>query len=620
MREVHEVDTPIPASWVTTDLVCASAATIGDTNWSRVPRSFRFFRIVHGRVLADVSVANEHRIPDDCWDDGKQLLDAHCAAHGIVPTIRVPDLPRVAGLAAALAPDAAAPQVQVAALLWRAGRADLDLLVTAFESNRDPDVRRRIAYALARLGPDASTAVPMLTAALQAPNGHALTYAIGYALASIGAPAAPALKLVATALEATGRRGVDMQIRMLIDAVAAEDERATERLVELLPVLQQSTVLRYVGRKLAEFGPHVLPRVIEIFRSARDDEQREELAYVLRAFGSEGAPALDCLLEALSRTQSDDLRGALCEAINVIGLRSLEALPVVLEAFRSCRNEWPMGRFCDLLGNFGSSAVDALAKEFQAARNDGARTVLAKALGRIGPAAIASAECLSAAAATSDNEVLLRALAEALGRIGAPTETGFTAQVAALQASRFEYDRERIIKVLDPGSAPPLAAIEDLAEILVDARESPANRNLAVVLSGIGARALAPLISALSRSQADESRVLIAHALGRMGAEAAPAMNGLVAALMAAEGDRVRLQIVDEVRRIGRPSAAHLDGLIHLLRRSSELPVLWRLSLAIADVGELAIEPLAGLRDATQNNELRRAITNALSQVVSKRL
>lgn len=111
--------------------------------------------------------------------------------------------------------------------------------------------------------------------------------------------------------------------------------------------------------------------------------------------------------------------------------------------------------------------------------------------------------------------------------------------------------------------------------------------------------------------------MVIFHALGQVGEPAQSATDDAVAALSAAADDRMRLQIVDDLVRLGRPDEKHMATLAEVLIQSSFLPVWWRLGLVLASFGAPAVPTLVRILDHASNDDLCRAMENALSEAAA---
>jgi HEAT repeat protein len=178
--------------------------------------------------------------------------------------------------------------------------------------DKSPDLRRKAAEALGRIGPDAKAAVPALTKTLKD------------TLPEARVNAARALHRIDPA---TDKSTVTVLVELLSDDGYLNQKSAVEGLAELgklavpelLQILKsdQENLHGRAARALGEIGPaarDAAPALIEAFRSAeqRDFAFRRTAARALGKIGSEAKAAVPDLVEAL---QDRYLLGTASEAL-----------------------------------------------------------------------------------------------------------------------------------------------------------------------------------------------------------------------------------------------------------------------------------------------------------------
>lgn len=127
MIDVHEVDRPVPATWITRDLVCPSGEAAGARWEDFVPESFLLFRVVRSTVVAQMSAPNVHRTRDEHFRGEKLLLDGHLASGGASPPEVAPtSLDDLGGALRKLG--SGDSRRRLATMLWHTVDADLDVL------------------------------------------------------------------------------------------------------------------------------------------------------------------------------------------------------------------------------------------------------------------------------------------------------------------------------------------------------------------------------------------------------------------------------------------------------------------------------------------------------------
>lgn len=621
MAEVYECTGPVPATWLSGDLRshsvrCSTPRPHGET----IPESFRLFRIVNGRVTADMRLSNREERVEIRQDEARALLDGQRAGeetrlsrdgHRTSP---VPGLfEMLAGGASGTAP------ADLAGLLWWAGPTDLEALAAGFEQSRDHDRRRWIAYAAGRIGTEAAPLADKLALALAATTDLDGVEALAYALAGIGAPAAFHLPAVIVRVEALCGLGHHSQVALMIERISAAGSEAIQPLLAALATARDANTHAMLAHALGRIGPTAIGPLVAAFRGAAQARQRATLARALGSIGPSAAPALGDLVEAVGAAADDPSRAAMAEALTAIGLRSPASLGPLRDALRASRDLWTLRRIVEAMASLGPVALPILLAEFEANQDPAARTALAEGLGGFGPEAGAAVASLGAAVGATEDAALGTALAEALRMIGTPAALLATAQIDAATLAPRASGTEAILRKIARGVIPSPAAIQGLAGLLAIYGESALGRHTAQLLGAMGAAAIGPLSAALESAPNEPVRLLVLHALGLIGPAAVDArealIGSLVEALAGAAEDRVRLQIVDDLRRIGPAPAAHLKTLVTVMRRSGFAPVQWRLGLVIAEIGAPAVAPLVALLEETSDEDRRRALGNALGRM-----
>lgn len=673
--DVHEVNEPVPARWITADLHCPSGRAHG-TDWHDfIPETFLLFRVVRGVVTARMSVPNTQRLYDESFD-GTPLLDGLAPGRDVFPARAV--LAPVDGLERALlGSDGDVPRPRLAGMLWRAGPSDREVLIRALAATDDPDRLRWIASALHRIGPDAVIAIPNLMRVLSATEDVEVAKAIAYALAGIGPAAASVLPTVISRVEACRDRKAERQIQLFVSSLGPAGAAATDTLIASLLASRDLRVQVQIAHRLGTIGFPALAPLEAALTAAEDDRSRPALARALGKIGPAARPALDLVLAALGQVRDDEARAVIAEAVAAIGLHSSAALPRLRVAFRASGNRRAQGAIAEAAASLGSEAVGFLIEEFEAAGMEG-RTEITRVLGLLGTAAAPAVGCLVAAATRSSttsetapdgisptrraiaygksilwpprarpfrrggaapgvddcaldpaggestpldrDPALTREIAEALAQIGVPAGILFTVRLAAVSDDPSEFWAKDILAemqaAIDAGLRLPDRDIQDLVAVLVAAGESAVGRAVARMFRS-EERAAEPLRSALNRARGASTRLVLLQALGQVGEAAGSALDEAVAALHSARDDPERLQIVDALRRMGQPDERHMAVLAAVLVRSSFLPVWWRLGLVLAGFGAASVPTLVRLLNRAKADGQRRALANALLEVAA---
>ncbi|MGC5781215.1 HEAT repeat domain-containing protein [Methylobacterium sp. NFXW15] len=619
LLDVHEVDTPVPASWISGDLFCPSGRAEG-TGWDDfIPEEFLLFRVVRGRVIVRMSAPNTGRVPDEYFRDATALLDRFAAEEGGSDPDTAPG--PIEGLGELLCDSkGTVASRRLAGLLWHAGAADLGALVTALTSTQDRDVLRWIGYALNRIGPDAAAAAPDLMRALTATDDAEVAGAMAYALAGIGPAAAPVFApMIPLVIARCGRRS-DRQLELFVDNLEPAGPPVLDVLIAGMLAAQATKIAYDIAIAIGGMGlPAVLP-LYAALASADEDGQRSVLARALGRVGPDAGMALDLLLDRLRQAGDDDARRDIARAVTEIGLRSPADLSALREVYRATDDVYVLRQITAAAATLGTEALGFFLEEFEAGA-PAVRILIAKVLGDFGKEAAAAVGVLAQAAAGSTDRELLDALAQALGKIGAPADLLFTARIMALRHARnSSWDGDGLIgmqKALDEGLRPPEHEVQELVAVLIKSWDTTVKRQIGSMLGTIGKPAVEPLLSALDQVQHAETRSVIFYALGLIGEPAQAAIDEVVIALSKADNDRLRLQLVDDLIRMGQPDERHMATLVDVLVRSSFSPVWWRLGIVLAGFGAPAVITLVQVLDHASEDGLCAAMENALLEVAA---
>ncbi|MBP1181483.1 HEAT repeat domain-containing protein [Methylobacterium sp. PvR107] len=617
MLDVHEVDTPVPASWFSGDLYCPSGNAPG-TRWDDfTPEEFLLFRIVRGRVGAHLTVPNAGEVVDESFDDATALLDRFIDV-GTGPEIAPGP---VAGLAEALH-DAGetVDHRRLAGLLWHAGAADLEVLAAALTAVRDPDVLRWVGYALNRIGPEAAVAIPDLMRVLATTDDAEVARSMAYALAGIGPAAATVFPSMIPLVLARCGRQADRQLELFVDNLEPAGTQMLDVMIAGLIPAQGTALAHHIAVALGQMGLAAVLPLYVAFASAADDRQRSAIAHAFGRIGPDAGLALDLLLNSLRQAGDDETRAAMMSAATRIGLRSPADLHALRAVFRTTGDERVLRAATAAAATLGTAALGFLLEEFEAG-GPAVRIPLAKVLGDFGTEAAAAVGALAQAAAGSTDRALLDALVQALAKIGAPADVLFSARIMALRhAPKGSWVEDGLIemqKALDEGLRLAEHEVRELVAALVKSWNTSFKRQIARMLGSIGKPAAEPLLSALDQVQHAETRTVMFYALGLIGEPAQAAIDDVVIALSAADNDRLRLQLVDDLVRMGQPDERHMATLADVLVRSSFRPVWWRLGLVLAGFGAPAVVTLVRVLDHASDDGLCAAMENALLEVAA---
>ncbi len=387
--------------------------------------------------------------------------------------------------------------------------------------------RQAAAEALAKLGADARDATPALVEALPE-RDPAVAGRVREALARIGPAAAPAL---AEALAKPELRG---GAALVLGDLGADAKPAVPALLRALkgvqpgpPALAARSPLLLA---LARVGPDAVPPLVEWLRDA-DPELRNSAATALALIGPAARPAVPALIGMLKDAEAANRREAAI-ALGSIGPGASDAAVPLVEFLKSLPAERKaQARLAGLaLSRIGKAAVPALMGGVKG-DNATARVECASALGLIGPDAAEAVPAL--VEALKPGSGLEGEAADALGRIGPAAKEAVPALLVLLGQPPHPARRQavRALGALGPDAKD---AVPLLARIMSDPSyprgggDGNIEYDCAHALGKIGAPAVPALLPLLRDARAIVGRHAALSALTAMGPAAKDAVPTLI--------------------------------------------------------------------------------------------
>ena len=347
-------------------------------------------------------------------------------------------------------------------------------LVQKLASSRSED-RAAAARALGTLGPEGTTALEALTAALEDPVAD-VRVAAAWAIGGLGPSAAGAVTALGKCTRdqsAQARAGA----AWALGRIGPSAQSAAPSLVERLRDADE-TVRWRAGDALGAVGCNVtvVAPLVEILSDAHASG-RAQAAEALGRCGVAAAPALAALALALG-DEREEVRWRAAWALGEIGPGAQAAVAPLVAAMADEAIRW---RVADALGGIGPGAAEAVPVLTEAVRDSSSnvRWRAVKALGRIGPAARSATTALLAALEDAQDNVRAAA-ALALPKVEPPSQTVLPAYLRALK---------------DPDSRVRHHAADALGRLGPAARDAGPSLVLALgdddaVVRGVAARAL----------------------------------------------------------------------------------------------------------------------------------
>ncbi len=274
--------------------------------------------------------------------------------------------------------------------------------------------------------------------------------------------------------------------------------------------------------------------------------------------------------ELRSREPSDKVIGASVASLRALGPRAAPALPTLLRAYNDPRLGSALHRtLAEAIGAAGGIADVELAAR-QAAAETGVPDILMEVI-----------------AETRNDDTFIRGLAMTeLGRMGA-SKPAIDAMIAALGEGRNPGDAARVLGNFGRAAAPALAEISryfddasaganaiqavgkigvkdpSIIAMLRRVLARPGHRHRGQAASTLGNLKARDALPELQKALADGNkyvRILSANALGRIGKEAAPAMDALTATLDDPDPD-LRRAAVEALGSIGEDAAPATEAI-----------------------------------------------------------
>jgi len=239
------------------------------------------------------------------------------------------------------------------AALGRIGPSAVPALVRAL-ADANPHRRRRAARALEEIGPDASSAVPALTAALE---DRTLRVAAARALVRID-PANAARQLPVLI---TGLSDPDRDVALLsVEALA--ELRTPAAVPALIHALDDNRTHELAVEGLRRLGPRAAAAVPALVQTLQDGREAERIraAFALGEMGVAAIEAMPALIERLSDDRGS-VRAAAARALGAMGPAASAAIPRLIDTLRYGDGGYDVGSSAGIaLSQIGPAALPAV--------------------------------------------------------------------------------------------------------------------------------------------------------------------------------------------------------------------------------------------------------------------
>lgn len=353
-------------------------------------------------------------------------------------------------------------------------------------------------------------------------------------------------------------RALAMGAMVCVFAVAARADEPVPPIDKLIQQLGASEipVRREAAFQLGRLGPSAVKPALPALIKALDDDDKQVWSYaitVIAALGPEASDAVPSLIAALNTKQQAGRRGRDSRQVAMRTSFALSrigapAIPPLLEALPQDDVGLRIGaaRALGPMGAQARKAIPLLINNLADAR-DPVREETIAALGAIGgeagPALVT---------ALTDADARRRAgAAQALVQISPPFRSAGAPLEQALGDEKDATVRAAFLTALPKLSSDPARTLAALLPVIVGDDETLRHAALNAVL---GERALRPVavskLAALLKDPNPSTRERAAHALGRFGPDASPALPVLMEATRAAGGAPV---YADALANVGPP-------------------------------------------------------------------
>jgi HEAT repeat protein len=451
----------------------------------------------------------------------------------------------------------------------------------------DNDVQREVVEALALIGADAKPAVVQALSAKEARE----RMASAMTLAGMGRAARDTARAMFEQLGKESDLAVRVSLLAALPKVGADPETLVPRLIEALKDPNES--IRHAAVNGLLSSPSARKQIVEsliVLLRDNNKEMSQRAAYVLGRFGVAAAPAVPVLLELISTQWPPE--PVFVDALVQIGepavppiLAAAEKVP--LDQLKS--DHW-MVKCLQSMGAYAASSI----RNGLGHKNASVRLLSVRALGALGPDAKDTGTSLLEK--LEDPEVHVRAAAlGALVTIDAPSK---------LIVPRIEKSLN------DPSPVVRLAA----AQLVPKLGEEGRHLNVAVIgklndsdpsvrrgiLDALGPEHSGAVPALLPLLDNPEQRAPVLQALGRMGANAKPALPKMIELLPKVDKE-VQILVLDSIAHAG-PAAADAKPAIEPLRVAGDAKLRARAistSAAIEENPETRAALLAAALDDT---------------------
>jgi HEAT repeat protein len=378
----------------------------------------------------------------------------------------------------------------------------------------------------------------------------------------------------------------------------------------------------------------VLPALVQIIRSTKNESTRRQAIYSLGKIGSGNPEAIATLVKLIKSTQDESTRRQAASSLREIGSGNKIAITALVELIELTENEITRRQVVESLRKIDPGneiAIAALVQLIESTQDEDTRWLAASSLGKIDPGNETAIATLVQLIESTQDEGTRWLAASGLGKIDPGNETAITTLVQLIESTQDEDTRRRAVYSLGGIGTGNETAITTLVQLIESTQDKDTRRQAASSLREIGTgneTAIAALVQLIESTQHKSARRQAVYSLGEIGTGNEAAIATLVQLIKSTKNESIRRQAASSLGKIDPGNETAIATLVQLIESTQDEFTRWRAveSLGKIDPGnEIAVAALVQLLQSTQalvqliestkNEFIRRQAASSLGKI-----
>ena len=226
----------------------------------------------------------------------------------------------------------------------------------------------------------------------------------------------------------------------------------------------------------------VLPALVQIIRSTKNESTRRQAIYSLGKIGSGNPEAIATLVKLIKSTQDESTRRQAASSLREIGRGNKIAITALVELIELTENEITRRQVVESLRKIdlgNEIAIAALVQLIESTQDEDTRWLAASSLGKIDPGNETAIATLVQLIESPQDEDTRRRSVYSLGEIGTGNETAIAALVQLIKSTQHKSARRQAVYSLGEIGRGNEAAIATLVQLIESTKNESIRRRAA---------------------------------------------------------------------------------------------------------------------------------------------